>query len=813
MESTVSAITGPGKILSGGRSARKLYYSASKRRREVASIAMPGRESHNLPLQPTPLVGREQELATARAQLLSGEMRLLTLAGPGGVGKTRLALALAEALREAFPHGAWFVDLAPLRDATLVPSAIARTLGVHEAGSTPLSQLLVAHLRERRLLLVLDNFEHLRAAAPAVADLLAACPGLTVLVTSRERLRLRWERTLVVPPLALPDLGRPLELNVLAQVPSVALFVQRARAVASGFALTPENAAAVAALCARLDGLPLAIELAAVRANVLAPSEMLARMERRRPLLRQSAPDLPARHQTLQAAIGWSYDLLPPEEQAVFRRLGIFVGGWTLAAADVVVGAGELGKDALDSLSALAEKSLVQVAGHAEDGPRFGMLETVREYALEQLAVSGELEETRRRHAAYFLALAEQTEIELKGSRQQPWFDRLEREHDNLRTVVKWSSEGGESWLGLRMASALWFFWWLRGHVSEGRRWLETALAQNPGAPDDLRLPALEGLGTLTGWQGEYEQGAALIDEALRLTRALGDDRGTARALGRLGWIAWANGRLERALELAQALGAYRETADAWSLAYSYLSLGCLLYEAGQDDAAIAALEESLRFFPAVEERHGVAFARTKLALLMQGRGEPARARELAREGVEFARALQDAHVIAYGADDVAQLRGGQGPPEQLARLLSAADSLRQALSLPRTPRERAAHAALVAALRRRLGEEAFAAAWGAARELPPDQVAELALAALSTGPSRNGAPAQPAGRQTANPLSEREREVLRLVAAGLSNQEIADRLVITERTARFHLTSSFNKLGADNRAQAVALAAQRGLL
>ena len=688
-------------------------------------------QSDNLSLQPTPLIGRREELTTARQQLLADGTRLLTLTGPAGVGKTRLALAIAAELRETFTHGTYFVDLSPLDDPTLVPSAIAQALGVGEAGNRPLAEVLAAYLRERHLLLVLDNFEHLLEAASAVAELLGTCPGLSVLATSRERLRLRWEHALVVPPLAFPDVGRPLDPDALAQVDSVALFLERARSAAPDYALTPQTAPAVAALCARLDGLPLAIELAAARVSVLSPGEILARMKRRLSLLPRRAPDMPARHQTLHEAISWSYDLLPAEEQALFRRLSVFAGGWTLEAAEAVAATDQLGLDVLDGLAALAEKSLVHVTHGLDDRSRFGMLETVRDYALGQLADSGELEATRRQHATYFLTLAERTETESRGPHQQLWFDRLEREHDNLRAALRWSSEDGEPLLGLRMVSALWFFWWLRGHVGEGRLWLDTNLAASPEAPDELRLKALEGAGTLAGWQGQYDHGTGLLDEALRMTRALGDDDATVRVLGRVGWVAWANGRFERAPELAEELRQHRETADAWNLAYSFLSLGSLLHEAGQDDAAVAALEQSLAFFEAAQEKHGVAFARTKLALLVQDRGDAPRASRLAAEGVEFAGALNDAHVIAYCADDIAQLIGEQGPPIEMVRLLAAVDGLRETLSLPRTPRERASHADLLAALRRRVDEKAFDATWAASRDLPPHEVAEAAVICL----------------------------------------------------------------------------------
>jgi predicted ATPase/DNA-binding CsgD family transcriptional regulator len=766
-------------------------------------------QAHNLPLQPTPLVGRSQELTLARQHLLSNEVRLLTLTGPGGVGKTRLAVAVVVELIEAFPQGVWFVDLTPVKDPELVLPAVAQVLGVHEATGQPLVELVAAYLRDQHLLLVLDNFEQVVPAAPVLASLLESCPYLRLLVTSRERLRLRWEWSITVPSLALPDLGTGLDLQVLANTPAVALFVQRAQAHQATFALTAENAPAIATLCARLDGLPLALELAAARVGVLTPTEILARIECGLALPRQRGPDVPARHQTLEAAIQWSYTMLPVEEQRLFRRLGVFVGGWRLDVAEAVIKADEFEEDIFESLSSLVEKSLVQVGAQPGQASRFRMLETIREYALEQLAASSELEALQRQHANYYVTVAEQTLVELKGRGQQAWFDYLEQEHDNLRAALRWSSQGGESLLGLRIAAGLWFFWWLRGHVSEGRGWLGVTLAQNGKAPAEFRLVALEGLGTLAGWQGDYEQGVRFLDEALNLSRMIGDNDSTARVLGRLGWIAWLNGRDERANELIKALDSCREGAEPWSLAYSFLSVGGLLYEVRQEKAAITALEEALIFFREVEENHGVAFALTKLALLRQRQGAAERARELAQEGIEFARSLHDTHIIAYCADDVARLVGKQGAPEPLSRLLGGVDNLRETINLLRTPQEQVAYNELAEALQRQLGEEKFIAAWAEGQKMAADQVAEVALTLLSQQPPADAPKASP----PVDLLSEREYEVLRLVAEGLSNQQIGDQLFITERTVRFHVTSIFNKLGADNRAQAVALATQRGLL
>ena len=401
---------------------------------------------HNLPAQPTRLLGREREIELIRRLLGDEGVRLLTLTGPGGVGKTRLAVAAAEALLAAFPDGAWFVDLASLADPAAIMPAVAAALGVRDGSGRPVAERVRRQLRGRRLLVVLDNCEQLLPAAGlAVANLLAACPGLTVLATSREPLHLRWEHRLPVLPLGLPDPSPGAAPAALLAAPAVALFVERAQGVWPDFALTAANAPAVAELCRRLDGLPLAIELAAARCNVLPPTALLARLERRLPLPGPGAEDAPERHRTLPAAIGWSYEPLSPEEQALFRRLGVFAGGWTLAAAEAVCAGEERGLDPLDGLLALLDRSLIHGSGDDDREPRFEMLKILREYALEQLDAAGELEETRRRHAMYYAELAERAAPELFGPRRAAWLDRLDREDDNLRAALGWATERGEA--------------------------------------------------------------------------------------------------------------------------------------------------------------------------------------------------------------------------------------------------------------------------------------------------------------------------------------------------------------------------------
>jgi predicted ATPase len=435
----------------------------------------------NLSNPPTPLIGRETEITAIKQLLRQEEVRMLTLTGIGGTGKTSLALQVASDLIAEFADGVWLVSLASINDSGLVASAIAQTLGLKESADLPLIDSLKEYLRAKRILLLLDNFEQIVAAGPLIAELLSACPRLKTLVTSRATLRLRWEHEFPVPPLATPDLDQTAP-EMLIQSPAVDLFIQRARAVRPGFALTPENARAVAEICARLDGLPLAIELAAARIKALTPQAIRQRLDRRLQLLTGGARDLPARQQTIRNMITWSYDLLEESEKILFRRLAVFVGGCTLEAAeDVCNRRGESDLDVLDNIASLLDKSLLRQKEQSDSEMRYTMLETIKEYGLEQLESSGEAETVRRHHAEFFLKLAEEAEPELTGANQQSWLDRLELEHDNLRAVLRQMAKNGDAKTGIVLAGTLWRFWLMRSHLSEGREWLAGMLAPTDG--------------------------------------------------------------------------------------------------------------------------------------------------------------------------------------------------------------------------------------------------------------------------------------------------------------------------------------------
>jgi predicted ATPase len=553
----------------------------------------------------TSLVGREPEVAEISALLTQPEMRLVTLLGPGGIGKTRLAIAAATQMRPIFVGGTCFVGLEALNDPQLVVPTIARELGLKESGTlSPLEQVQ-AFVGEQPFLLVLDNFEQLAAAAQELEELLAACPSLKILVTSRAVLHLSAEQVVPVAPLALPSLSTS-DNEDIAESAAVTLFVQRARTILPSFHLTPTNARAIAEVCVRLDGLPLAIELAAARVKLLPPQALLARLSQRLQLLTGGPRSLPARQQTLRSTIQWSYDLLGPQEQALFHLLSVFVGGWTLSAAEALcqdIGYADL--EVLNSLSALLDNSLIQSSEQGAEEPRFLMLQTVREFGLERLTASGELERTRLAHARYFLALAEQAELELDDPNQARWVARLEREHDNLREALEWALEKGidekaaeRREIGMRLSAALKDFWIILGHYREARTFLERALAVSEGTHTALRARVLRGIAAVADVQGDIERIEVVAQLSLALSRELEDTRGTADSLGSLALAAWMRGKVGEAISLdEEQLRLLRHVGEPGEVAEALFHLAEHVSTHGEYARGQALFEEALQLF------------------------------------------------------------------------------------------------------------------------------------------------------------------------------------------------------------------------
>jgi predicted ATPase/pimeloyl-ACP methyl ester carboxylesterase/DNA-binding CsgD family transcriptional regulator len=699
-----------------------------------------------LPSQPTPLIGRERELAELARQLARAEVRLLTLTGSAGTGKTRLAIQLATEQGHQFEDGSVFVDLAPVRDADLVLSTIASAMGLLDVGSQPLMETLQHYLRDRRLLLVLDNFEQVLEAAPRLADLLAASPGLKLVVTTRAALRLwRWEHEFPVPPLALPESRAP---EVLAAVPSVALFVERARARRPAFALGEHNASAVAEICLRLDGLPLALELAAAGIKLLSPQAILARLQQRLELPSAAGADFPARHQTLRAAIAWSYELLSAPEQALLRRLAVFVGGFSLEAVEsVCAGEGIANEQILPLLAKLVDQSLVLAEERGPD-TRYRLLDTIREYASGQADAAGETEVSRRRHADWCLRLALQAETELRGPRQSTWLDCLQVDHDNLRAALGWLALDDPP-MASRLAAALWQFWWLRGYLSEGRQRLESLLAKTRGAEC---APARLAAGVLAFRQGDYLAARSHLHESLARAREADDRPASATALRYLGRMSIDLGEFESARRLLdQSLELERALENAFGSGWSLNYLGLLAHFEGDNASARALLEQSLPLLRGLDERWGVAVALYYLGRVACDQADLSGATSSWLESLEICRAQGYLWCFPYLVEGFALLAFLQGEYARSARLAGAADALHDAVGAPLPPVWRADLDRRLAPCRRALGQEPFGAAWSQGRALTPDQaIAEAAQVAAKPRTVQQGVPPGPIAPTTA---------------------------------------------------------------
>ena len=654
----------------------------------------------------------------------------MTATGPGGSGKTRLALEVGARLQRAFAHGVVFVDLAALRDAELVLATIATTLGVREQPGQPLRETLTRVLAPKQMLLLLDNCEQVLGAAPEIATLLARCPQLAVLATSREPLRVRAEHVYLVPPLPLPDPRHDEDPTALAQVPSVALFVERARATQPGFLLTPENAPSVAAICRRLDGLPLAIELAAARVRLLPPEALLTRLERSLPILTRGARDAPARQRTLRDTIAWSYDLLSAEEQALFRRLGVFAGGWTLNAAEAVASRSEaLG--VLEAMTSLLDKNLVRQADQADDGPRFTMLETIREFALAQLQEHPTDEgSSRLAHAAYFADLALTARVGILAGVPEA-IHRLGAEEDNFRTMLGHFLETGDAETALLVAGSVLCTCWMiaGGQFTEARAWLERALREGASAPAAARAWGFLALSQITLFQGDFVAARTAASECHALTEATGNSMLAGLGPFALSVVGEAAGQMDAVVNLAsEAVEAARVDDPGFLLGWSLMILGSALRDTGDLHGATAALEEALTLFRGVGGVSGEANVLMNLAGVARAEGSPARAARLHADALRLRRdagMLTDAYDDLVGIAEVAQMMGYLEPA---ARLLGAEESYGTvfgSVGWGVTPvrRERTRRAVM-----EQLGDERFRKLWDAGRALSIQEAIDEAL-------------------------------------------------------------------------------------
>jgi predicted ATPase/DNA-binding CsgD family transcriptional regulator len=778
----------------------------------LAPIPRRGAGTSPIPSPLTALVGREQEVAALTELLCRPDVRLITLTGPGGVGKTRLALEATARLETEFTDGAVFVPFAAVPDPALVASAIAQGLGVREAGGRPLAETLVSALRVKHLLLVLDNLEHVLDATPLIAQLLVASPRLSVLATSRAVLRISGEHDIPVPALALPDAETAPTVEDVGAAPAVQLFVARAQAARPDFVLTPANATAVAAICRRLDGLPLAIELAAARTRHLPAPTLLRHLERPLPILTGGPRDQPTRLQAMRDAIGWSYDLLAPDEQAFFRRLSVLAGGGSLeAVAAVTSGAGKIGRNVLDGVRGLVEQSLLIQSEAPPGEPRYSMLETIREFGLEQLAASREESATRSAHAAHYLALAEQAEPHLIVSGSAAWVERLALERDNLHTAVSWALRTGNAAAVLRLAGTILSFAYARGEPREGQEWLEAALADGHAVPPETRVDALFTASALAQVRGDFSRSTALSEQGLALARVHGYVFGQARALLALGITAEWQGDLDLASTRYEESRGLMESLDDsvrlphWTL-LPVANLADVALLRGDPAAAAILAEHAVAGWREVGYLWGIAQALGTAAAAASERGDQVRAARLYDETLTLWLESDDGRGIAGTLAGIAGVANRRGQSERAARLLGAAWGVAESLGV----RFQAHHVhaeRVLAATRSQLDDETFDSAWIEGQALSIEQAVAEARRLLA-------APTSASVSDRSWPrLSPRELDVLRLLVAGHHDREIAAALRVSPRTVQTHVASLFAKFGVNSRVEVTAIAVRRGLV